>query len=202
MLNRQIAKWDRRYAEGEPTPLAPPSAPLPDAVAGVTPGRALDLACGPGRQAVWLATRGWQVDAVDGARAAIARLMHHAERAGCRDRVIPTRADLEADPPEFTIVDGRYDLIVDCYFLHRPLFAAIRTGVRRSGLFVAVLHLPSPAASPSSRDRGHRYVLAPGELEQMVIGWGWEIVHSRERNGEDVDDGHDLGVAEMVARKV
>ena len=47
-------------------------------------------------------------------------------------------------------------------------------------------------------------MLAPGELEQMVIGWGWEIVHSREQDGQDertVANGQDLGVAEIVARR-
>ena len=196
MDNPQIAKWNARYrrrenqAEAEPLPL------LAAAVAYVPPGRALDLGCGAGRHTVWLGERGWQVDAVDGAAAGIELLLARAERAGCRERIRPHVADLEADPPEFAIAAGAYDLIVDSFFLHRPLFAAIRKGVRPGGLLVAALHLPAPGA-----ERGHRYVLEPGELEKLVTGWGWNLLHSRERGPSGGASDHGLGVAEIVARR-
>ncbi len=197
MDNPQIVKWNARYrrrnnpAEAEPLPL------LTAAVAGVPPGRALDLACGTGRHAVRLAERGWQVDAVDGAAAGIELLLARAERAGCRERIRPHVADLEADPPAFVIAERAYDLIVDCFFLHRPLFAAIRRGVQPGGLLVAALHLPAPGA-----ERGHRYVLEPGELEELATGWGWSLLRSVERgpSGGGASD-HGLGVAEIVARR-
>ena len=198
-MNPQIAKWDRRYAKDGSLPLAPPAEPLSSAIACVTPGRALDLGCGPGRHAVWLATHGWLVDAVDGSPTAIEQVIHNTEQAQCDGRINPTVVDLEATPSKFTIVEGRYDLIVDCYFLHRPLFETIRRGVRRGGLFVAILHL----RSPNSTNR-QRYVIEPGELEEMANDWGWEILHSREHNrqeGEAVGFSHDLGIAEVVARR-
>ena len=202
-MNPQIAKWNSRYAERQPGDLPAPSAPLPDAVHGLPPGRALDLACGTGRHAIWLASRGWRVDAVDGSEKAIALLLANAGRAGCRDRVATYVADLEADPPGFTIEPSVYDLIVDCYFLHRPLFAAIREGVRPGGLFVAALHLPAPAAG-----RGHGYVLRPGELQQTVGEWRWDVLHSVERaspaaaaNAPDTASDDALGAAEIVARR-
>lgn len=197
MDNPQIAKWNARYrgrnhaAEPEPLPL------LTAAIAGAPPGRALDLACGTGRHAVWLGERGWQVDAVDGAAAGIERLLARAEQAGCRGRIRPHVADLEADPPAFVIAEDAYDLIVDCFFLHRPLFAAIRRGVRPGGLLVAALHLPAPGA-----ERGHGYVLESGELEKLVTGWGWTLLHSEERGpSEGNPSDHGLGVAEIVARR-
>ena len=192
-MNPQIAKWNARYAGREPGSLPPPSPPLPEAVSGVQAGRALDLACGTGRHAVWLASRGWRVDAVDGSETAIALLLANAERAGCRDRIQPCVADLEADPPEFTIEPEAYDLIVDCYFICRQLFPAIREGVRPGGRFVAALHLPAPAGR-----RGHRYVLRPGELKQTVSGWRWDVIHNVERPAEPTA-GDGLGVAEIVA---
>ena len=159
------------------------------------PGRALDLACGAGRHAVWLAERGWQVDAVDGAATAVRLLLANAARAGCRERVAGHVADLEADPPEYAIPTAAYDLIVDCYFLHRPLFAAIREGVRPGGLFVATLHLPASGAGG-----GHRFVLREGELAEMVRAWNWDIRHCAERPAGP-DSEHGLGVAEIVARR-
>lgn len=194
MGNPRIAKWDARYAGGDRAPGAEASPLLRTAAGGAAPGRALDLACGTGRHAVWLAERGWRVDAVDGSATAIELLLARAERAGCRARITPHVADLEVDPPAFEIAAGAYDLIVDCCFLHRPLFARIRRGVRPGGLFVAALHLPAPGGKP-----GHGYVLEPGELERLVTGWGWTLLHGAERGSSAAAAG--LGVAEAVARR-
>ena len=196
MDNPQIAKWNARYRGRERAAEAKPIPLLTAAIADVPPGRALDLGCGTGRHAIRLAERGWQVDAVDGAAAGIELLLARAGRAGCRERIRPHVADLEADPPAFVIAEGAYDLVVDCFFLHRPLFAAIRRGVRPGGLLVAALHLPAPGA-----ERGHRYVLQPGELEKLVTGWGWTLLHSEERGPSEGASDHGLGVAEIVARR-
>ncbi len=197
MDNPQIAKWNARYAGGGNPPEAEPLPLLTAAVAGVRAGRALDLACGAGRHAVWLAERGWQVDAVDGAAAGIELLLARAGRAECCERIRPQVANLEAEPPGFTIGADAYDLIVDCFFLHRPLFPAIRRGVRPGGLLVAALHLPAPGAG-----RGHGYVLEPGELRRLVSGWGWMLLRSEELGpGRGGAPDHGLGVAEIVARR-
>ena len=58
-------EWDERYREQELVWAAEPNRILVGAVEGLTPGKALDLAAGEGRNAVWLAQQGWDVDAVD-----------------------------------------------------------------------------------------------------------------------------------------
>ncbi|MCY4600693.1 MAG: class I SAM-dependent methyltransferase [Acidobacteria bacterium] len=191
----RIAKWNARYAALKPAAEPDPSPLLTAAVEGLEPGQALDLACGAGRHAVWLAARGWRVTAVDGAPAALERLRARAAEAGCRDRIEPYLADLEAEPPEFTIAAAAYDLIVDCQFLHRPLFQRIRAGLRPGGLFVAALHIPAGDGA-----RGHGYVLERGELARLAIGWGWTVLHGAERDAPAASD-HGLGVAEIVARR-
>ena len=191
----RIAKWNAHYAAGGDAPDAPPLQLLAAAVDGVQPGRALDLACGSGRHALWLAARGWRVAAVDGAATALELLLARAELTGCSDRIESSVADLEAEPPEFTIAEAAYDLIVDCHFLHRPLFPAIRSGVRPGGLFVAALHIPA-----GDGNRGHGYLLQPGELAEMVAGWEWDVLHSAERDSVAAED-YGLGVAEIVARQ-
>ncbi len=59
------ASWDERYGAAEFVWSTQPNRFLPPAVEGLTPGRALDLACGEGRNAVWLATQGWDATGVD-----------------------------------------------------------------------------------------------------------------------------------------
>ena len=191
----RIAKWNARYAARERPAEPDPSPLLTRALAGVPAGRALDLACGAGRHALWLAARGWRVAAVDGAPAALEQLLARAGEAGCRERIETHVADLEAEPPAFTIAAAAYDLIVDCQFLHRPLFPRIRNGVRPGGLFVAALHIPA-----GDGVRGHGYVLERGELARLATGWGWTVLHSVEREASATPD-HGLGVAEIVARR-
>ena len=81
-MNPQIVKWNARYANHNPGVIEPPSSLLADAVAGLGAGRALDLACGAGRNAIWLARRGWRVDAVDGSGAALALVLANARTGG------------------------------------------------------------------------------------------------------------------------
>ncbi|MEX1287114.1 MAG: class I SAM-dependent methyltransferase, partial [Acidimicrobiia bacterium] len=64
-------QWDARYADKELIWSAEPNQFLPPAVEGMRPGRALDLACGEGRNAIWLARHGWYVLGVDFSSVAI-----------------------------------------------------------------------------------------------------------------------------------
>ena len=192
--NDRIVRWNERFSRREETHDFKPAPPLAAAIAGVSPGTALDIACGAGRHAIFLAERGWRVIAVDGSRIGIELMLAEAGARHCRDRIEAHVGDLESNPAEFAIKPDGYDLIADCYFLHRPLFPAIRSGVRPDGLFVAALHVPSPEGH-----HGHGFVLEPGELERMVSGWGWYILHARE--GAPAESGHDHGTAELVARR-
>ncbi|MGH9092740.1 MAG: methyltransferase domain-containing protein [Acidimicrobiales bacterium] len=74
--------WDERYATDELVWRADPNRFLVEEVAGMAPGRALDLACGEGRNALWLAQEGWRVVAVDFSRAGLAKGRALAERRG------------------------------------------------------------------------------------------------------------------------
>lgn len=131
MGQSQIEKWNERYREGlDDLPI--PLSFFVDFASTLAPGRALDLACGAGRHSIWLAERGWQVDAVDGSAVAIEQLKQRGLQV--RARV----ADIEA--AEFRIEEGEYDLIVDTFFLHRPLFPMIREALRPGGWAVLAFH--------------------------------------------------------------
>lgn len=101
--------WDARYAGADLVWSAEPNRFVVEVVDGWTPGRALDLACGEGRNAIWLAQRGWEVTAVDFSQVAIERARRLAADAGVdvdwrRDDVLAHQAD-----------PGAFDLVLLCY---------------------------------------------------------------------------------------
>jgi SAM-dependent methyltransferase len=101
--------WDRRYAEKELVWSAGPNRFLAAEAADLTPGRALDLACGEGRNALWLAERGWQVTAVDFSRVAVEKGRRIAAERG---------VDVEfvvADLLEYEPAAAAYDLTIVFY---------------------------------------------------------------------------------------
>jgi SAM-dependent methyltransferase len=187
--------WDERYRTrpGDEcvTPLlarAASNAVSNEAARNLVPGRALDLACGAGRNALWLASRGWQVTAVDGSSVAIDILR---QRTAQYQFTIDARvADLEKH--EYMIQPDSWNLIAMCYYLQRDLFEPAKCGVVPGGLVVAIAHIPEPADSQMSRFR-----LAPGELADYFNGF--ELLHQYE--GPSHDPAHQRWVAEIVARR-
>lgn len=176
-----LAAWEQRYRAQEETSEPSPNPLLIEAASSLPPGRALDLACGAGRNALWLAQHGWSVTAVDGSPTAIRLLRERA--AGLR---IETQiADLEKG--EFTIEPARYDLIAICYYLQRDLFEPAKQGLLPGGIIVAIALLTEPGKDNSFR-------VEPGELSSYFDGW--EILHYRE--GRDPSQHN---AAEIVARK-
>ena len=111
----RLDEWNARYASREEI-ASEPAALLVDAASELPPGRALDLACGAGRNALWLASRGWEVTAIDGAEEAIRLVREH-------DATMDARVlDLALDVP-LPFADESFDLVAILYYLHRPLFA-------------------------------------------------------------------------------
>ncbi|MGC9962571.1 MAG: class I SAM-dependent methyltransferase [Acidimicrobiales bacterium] len=76
------AEWDERYAGAEQVWSGEPNAALVTEVGQLEPGRALDVGCGEGADAIWLASRGWQVTAIDVSKIALQRAASAAEQAG------------------------------------------------------------------------------------------------------------------------
>ena len=180
-----LAGWNARYrtetVSARPTPL------VVETASRLTPGKALDLACGTGRNTLWLAQNGWRVTAVDGAAEAIATLRREAV---ARNLEITSRvADLERG--ELQIEPGAWDLIAMCYYLDRNLFAPAESGLARNGILLAIVHITEGGEEPTStRAR-------PGELKSCFEDC--EILHYFE--GKPADTEHRRSVAEIVARR-
>lgn len=141
MGSMTLDEWNDRYRSREEL-ATDPAALLVEAVRDLPPGRALDLACGAGRNAVYLAEHGWDVVAIDGASEAIRLVQQH-------DPSIDARViDLEKNE-RLPFDDASFDLVAILYFLHRPLFAEARRVLRPGGwIVVAVKRTGSFAAEP------------------------------------------------------
>lgn len=132
--------WEERYGSpravwsGNPNPqLVTEASDLPD-------GTALDVGCGEGADAIWLASRGWTVTAADFSRTALARAATHAADAGVADRITWTHADLRTTSP-----DGPFDLVSAQYLyllpdLRHALFARLAAAVAPGGTLLVVGH--------------------------------------------------------------
>ncbi len=107
--------WDARYAESERIWSGNPNPRLVEHVAGLAPGDALDVGCGEGADAVWLAKQGWRVTALDVSAVALEKTAAHAREAGVADRVTTLHHDLMTGAP----LPGDYDL-VSMQFMHPP----------------------------------------------------------------------------------
>lgn len=187
----QMANWDERYQRGKHLNAAPLSL-VRNAAARCQPGRALDLACGVGRHALWLAEQGWQVTAVDASALAIEILQQRAKERGVS--VDARVADLERG--EFVITPGAYDLIVVTCYLQRDLFPTIRAGVCVSGLVVAVIAMVDD--DPQVKPMNPAFLLKPGELHAMFAGW--ELLHDFE--GKPSGQIGKRAMTEIIARRL
>src|ERR1700712_1916168 len=105
--------WNERYREKDRIWSGKPNARLSEVVSGMPPGRALDLGCGEGGDARWLAHQGWHVVAVDVSDTALARAAADAGE-------LAARIDFQHHDLAQTFPDGTFDL-VSAQFLHSPV---------------------------------------------------------------------------------
>jgi SAM-dependent methyltransferase len=131
--------WDERYAAAELIWTAEPNRFLVAEVNGSAPGRALDLACGEGRNAVWLATEGWEVTGVDFSRAGLDKAHRLAQQRHVTVEWILADVTTYQPPP------SGFDLVTILYLQlpAEPLAAALGNAVRAlapSGTLLVVGH--------------------------------------------------------------
>lgn len=107
------AEWDQRYAAREQLWSGQPNGALVAAVAGLTPGRALDVGCGEGADAVWLAGSGWDVTALEVSGVALQRAAGHARDAGVTVRWVHAElAQARLPPASFDLVSALYPALL------------------------------------------------------------------------------------------
>ena len=166
-------RWDRKYTGELGDEPGSPDAFVEEVVAELAPGRALDLAGGVGRHALWLAARGFEATTWDVSPVGLAKLARHADAAGL---AIESRA-VDLLEPGALRVDAPFDLVVCVNFLLRPLAGELRHLVPPRGLLVhASFTVDWPGERPSGRFRL--------ELGELAGGFpGFEVELARESDG-------------------
>lgn len=186
------AFWERRYADAERIWSGSANRVLADVAAPLEPGRALDLGCGEGGDAVWLAQRGWTVTGIDLSPTALARGRAAAAAIGVDERALDLRV---ADLGSWT-TDERFDL-VGASFLQSPVDLPRAAILRRAtelvapgGCLLVVAHAAAPSWADAELARAHDFPTPEGDLAALEIDaeqWETLVCATREREATAPD---------------
>jgi SAM-dependent methyltransferase len=143
----QAAEWDARYSDRDGAMWSGrPNGRLVAEVVGLTPGRALDVGCGEGADAIWLAGRDWTVTAIDISAVAVSRARQAAELAGATVRWVAGDAlQIPFPARSFDLVSMQYPALPKA--AGEGTVSTLLDTVRPGGLLLAVYH---------DLDEGHR----------------------------------------------
>ena len=192
--------WNDRYRDAELVWSAGPNQFVESICRGLRPGRAIDLAAGEGRNAIWLAEQGWDVTAVDFSEVAIDKARRIAERRGVA--ITAETVDLSSYEP----TPGAYDLVVIAYLQLpddrlTPILRRAATAVAPGGMFLMVNHdrdnLEHGHGGPQSVD----VLTTPGQVV-AALGEGFTVERAEvaERRVE-TDDGPRTALDTLVVAR-
>jgi tellurite methyltransferase len=169
MAESDHERWDRKYAAGEGPTHFRPNPILRDYAHLLRGERALDVACGYGGNALYLASLGYRVDAIDVSGVALAQAQEEAKRRGLGLNLVQT------DLTRWRVLPGRYDLIVVFFYLDRRLMPQVAAGLRPGGLLFQVNRNTRYLAVRPTFNRD--YLLLPDELRLLASDAGLEVIH-------------------------
>ena len=166
--------WDRRYAERELVWTSAPNRFLVAEAATLPPGRALDVACGEGRNAVWLAERGWEVTGVDFSEVGLEKARGLAELRGVQAEWVA------ADLLEYTPEPLAFDLVLVFYLQvasaqRRSIVRTVAEAVAPGGVFLLVAH------DTSNPEHGHG-----GPQNPAVLYTAFDVAGDLEGSGLEI----------------
>jgi len=181
---RDAAEWDERYRDSELVWSAEPNRFVAEEARGLAPGRAIDLAAGEGRNAIWLAGLGWTVTAVDFSAVGLekGRKLAGGQPAAVSQRISWECADLLQYAPEA----GGYDLVLIAY-LHLPpparrsVLAAAAGGVAPGGLLLIVGHDRGNLAGGVGGPQDPEVLYDAAEVSADLTEAGLEVESATER---------------------
>jgi 2-polyprenyl-3-methyl-5-hydroxy-6-metoxy-1,4-benzoquinol methylase len=196
--------WDERYRSRSSLWSGNPNRHLIDEAVDLTPGAALDVGCGEGADAIWLAQRGWHVTAVDLSTVALGRGATHAAQAGAEiaDRINWLHADLTTWDPGL----ARYDL-VSAQYMHLPaqpreaLFRRLAASVTPGGTLLIVGHHPSDLQTTMPRPSQLELFFTGDDIAATLDPSAWKIVTNAASPRSATDpDGRTVTIHDTVLR--
>ena len=191
MSDYERQKWERRWADLDPDIVREPTSTLTILALVTNGGEAMDLACGDGRNAIYLAQRGFRVHALDISSKALDMVN---ERARDLDLAVVTEL---ADIDEHTFLEDSYDLVNISFYVNRSpeLNLSIKQALRPGGFIVQEQHCDSEfdVAGPAEE----RFRLRPGELLNLFRDFH---VRFYSETLEDLPDSR-ISVARIIAQK-
>ena len=192
--------WEERYT-GDRVWSGHVNVQLEAEAADLTPGRALDVGCGEGGDALWLAQQGWVVTASDFADAALTRVAEHAVGAGLGDRVETRRIDVRSFEP----AGETWDLVTS-HFVHLPdggmvdVVRRLASAVAPGGTLLVVGHAPSDVHT-GLRHGHHTFMHTADQLlPALDDAWQVEVCESRPRTQAHPGTGEQIEIADAVLR--
>lgn len=192
-------KWDERYRAGAYADREHPTALLAEWEPVLPRGRALDVACGAGRNSLFLAATGrWCVDALDISAAGLERARQAAAARGLEIRLI--EADLDGDPRD-VLPAGPYDVIVLVRYVNAELLRPLLERLGPGGVLLCEQHAQS--AEDVAGPRNPAYRLPPNALLRDVMAGadaGLRVLYYREGIVTD-PDARRAALAQLVAQR-
>lgn len=189
------AEWDERYAGSGQIWSGQPNGVLLAEVAALSPGRALDVGCGEGADAVWLATQGWDVTALDVSRVALERARRHGHDAGVEVQWV--HAGLVQAPfpaGAFDLVSAQYPALLrtPTNDAERVLLAAVAPG----GMLLVVHHADVDVEEAKAHGFDPADYVSPSDVAALLDeDWQVRVNERRPRHvatGAGAHHTHDL----------
>jgi SAM-dependent methyltransferase len=195
-----LAEWDKRYEDQERLWSGQPNGALVVEVAGLTPGRVLDVGCGEGADAVWLARSGWDVTAVEVSGVALTRAADHGRDAGVSVRWMHAGlAEANLPPRSFDLVSAQYPALLRTpdAVAERALLAAVAPG----GLLLLVHHVGMETHVPHESGIDPADYVWPSMIHALLdADWAVEVNEERPRIIPESGAGSAHHVDDLVLR--
>ncbi|NEW32491.1 class I SAM-dependent methyltransferase [Nocardia cyriacigeorgica] len=194
--------WEERYHGGH-SAIREPNPHLVGGTGDLPPGKALDAGCGTGGEALWLASRGWQVTAVDISEAA---LRHARDRADAAGSDIAGRIDWQqADLTEWVPPAQYFDLVAT-HYVHttgspQALFDRLATAVATGGTLLIVGHAPTDHLSSHAHGSSPHVHITAADIAADLDPDRWEVQVAEDRSRQTIGPhGTEVTLADTVLR--
>ncbi len=158
-------KWDKRYSGEHYVYGVEPVSFLQENIKRLKKGRALVLAAGEGRNAVYLAEQGFDVLAVDISAEGLAKCRELAEKRGVRVRT------QVANLVTYDVGNNQYDLITDFYYYDADLFPKVMAALKPGGFFILQTFSIDQPATSRFGPRNPAFLVKPNELLTHFAGY-------------------------------